>query len=177
MSAISAATFLGVSREQIAAAVSIFENAPHRMEFAGQIEGITFINDSKATNVDSVYYALDTFDSGITWIAGGKDKGNDYSKISSMVEEKVQALICLGADNTKLKSIFSSMLPIVVETQNVKEAARIGYEYSQKNDVVLFSPACASFDLFKNYEDRGNQFKQAVQELKMEVESKISDQL
>jgi len=110
MSAISAATFLGADQEQILNALSSFNNAPHRMEFAGQIEGITFINDSKATNVDSVYYALDAFETGITWIAGGRDKGNDYSRISSLVRKKVGALICLGADNTKLKTTFGNIL-------------------------------------------------------------------
>jgi UDP-N-acetylmuramoylalanine--D-glutamate ligase len=172
MAAISAATFLGIEGSDIEYALKTYVNVAHRMELAGNISGITFINDSKATNVDSVYYALDAFDKSITWIAGGVDKGNNYNQLKSLVEEKVTALICLGKDNAKLKEAFGGILNTILETEDIREAARLGYEYAHKNDVVLLSPACASFDLFRNYEDRGDQFKDAVNELKKEVEVK-----
>jgi UDP-N-acetylmuramoylalanine--D-glutamate ligase len=153
---------VGLSDEQIVAGLKSFENASHRLEPAGQINGVRFVNDSKATNVDSVFYALNSYDTPIIWIAGGQDKGNDYTQIESLVRQKVKALICLGKDNSKLLSFFTPIVPVVIETQEVEQAVRYAMSFGQPDDVVLLSPACASFDLFKNYEDRGNQFKAAV---------------
>ena len=174
MASISAALLLGAKHGEINSAMQSYRNAPHRMEFIGEVDGITFINDSKATNIDSVYYALEAYDSSITWIAGGVDKGNDYNKLKTLVTDKVKALICLGTDNQKLKKAFGGVLNTILETQDIKEAARMGYEYSQNNDVVLLSPACASFDLFRNYEDRGEQFRDAVIELAEELRAKTN---
>jgi len=171
MCAVSAALAVGADRDKIISGLSSYINAPHRMEVVESVNGIQFINDSKATNVESVFYALDAFHKPITWIAGGIDKGNDYSRLKPMVEEKVEHMVCLGVDNKKLIEAFGDILETIVETSDVREAARKAYEYSEKNDVVLFSPACASFDLFRNYEDRGDQFKRAVLELKNEVET------
>ena len=172
MAAVSVAKFLGAKQEEMEAALKTYKNISHRMEFAGEIEGVSFINDSKATNVDSVFYALDAYKASIIWIAGGIDKGNNYDQIRSLVLEKVKALICLGTDNSNLKDYFGGLLSNVLETKDIREAARLAFEYSERNDVVLLSPACASFDLFKNYEDRGDQFKQAVSELKIKMEAK-----
>jgi UDP-N-acetylmuramoylalanine--D-glutamate ligase len=170
MAAVSAARLAGVSVEAIRAALKTFKNAPHRLEPVGVINGVEFINDSKATNVDSVVYALGSYTQPLVWIAGGIDKGNDYNIIKAAVQKKVHTLICLGKDNQKLKDFFGGIVKSVKETQSVKELVRMGLESARKGDVVLLSPACASFDLFKNYEDRGNQFREAVQELKLEVE-------
>lgn len=172
MAAVSAACLAGVSVDAIRAALKTFKNAPHRLESVGTINGVEFVNDSKATNVDSVVYALGSYSQPLVWIAGGIDKGNDYNIIKADVQKKVHTLICLGKENQKLKDFFGSIVKSVKETQSVKELVRIGLESAKKGDVVLLSPACASFDLFKNYEDRGNQFREAVQELKSEVESK-----
>lgn len=162
MAATLAAMAVGLTKEQIRGGLMSFRNAAHRLEYVGTINGIKFINDSKATNVDSVYYALNSFDTPIILIAGGQDKGNDYTQIESLVRQKVKALICLGKDNSKLLSFFTPFVPIVVETQDVKEVVKLATELGNPNDVALLSPACASFDLFKNYEDRGNQFRTAV---------------
>jgi UDP-N-acetylmuramoylalanine--D-glutamate ligase len=170
MAAVSAAYFAGVPVSAIREALKTFKNAPHRLEPVGVIKGIEYINDSKATNVDSVVYALGSYDKPLVWIAGGVDKGNDYNLIKAEVQKKVKALICLGKDNEKLKKAFTGVVPIIEETQSVKELVRMALKVAQKGDVVLLSPACASFDLFRNYEDRGNQFREAVQELKKEVE-------
>ena len=172
MAAVSAACLAGVSVDAIRAALKTFKNAPHRLESVGTINGVEFVNDSKATNVDSVVYALGSYSQPLVWIAGGIDKGNDYNIIKADVQKKVHTLICLGKENQKLKDFFGSIVKSVKETQSVKELVRIGLESAKKGDVVLLSPACASFDLFKNYEDRGSQFREAVKELKIEVESK-----
>lgn len=164
MAAVTAAYTAGASLESIRAALKTFVNAPHRLEPVGTIGGVQFINDSKATNVDSVVYALGSFEAPLVWIAGGIDKGNDYDLIKETVKKKVRALICLGKDNDKLKKAFGDAVPVIRETQSVRELVRISLELAQKGDVVLLSPACASFDLFKNYEDRGDQFRRAVQE-------------
>ena len=169
MCASAAAIGAGVSEDSIREGLLSFQGIPHRMEVVEEINGITFINDSKATNVEAVFYALGTFSGPITWIAGGQDKGNDYSKILPLVEEKVNALICLGIDNAKLMDVFGKV-PNITETRDIKVAAKMALEYSKINDVVLLSPACASFDLFKSYEDRGDQFREAVAELKFENE-------
>jgi UDP-N-acetylmuramoylalanine--D-glutamate ligase len=172
MASVMASMFVGAGIHDIRTALGTYKNVPHRMEEVGIINGITFINDSKATNVDSVFYALGAYNSPITWIAGGIDKGNDYEKIRPLVSEKVKNLICLGEDNSKLLEAFGGMFKEIYETTDIKEAARMGYEYSEKNDVVLLSPACASFDLFSNYEDRGDQFRNAVTELMDDIKEK-----
>ena len=130
-----------------------------------KIQNIRFINDSKATNVNAVYFALESMSGPTVWIAGGVDKGNDYEMLYPLVREKVKAIICLGIENQKIINAFESITDLMVETQSMKEAVLIAKKIAQKNDNVLLSPACASFDLFQSYEDRGNQFKQAVREL------------
>lgn len=170
MSAVSAAVLAGVSVEKIKEGLKTFKNAPHRLEPVGVIKGVEFINDSKATNVDSVVYALGSYNQPLVWIAGGVDKGNDYNLIKDEVKKKVKTLICLGKDNDKLKKAFGGVVPQVMETQSVKELVKMALGAAQKGDIVLLSPACASFDLFKNYEDRGNQFREAVSQLKKEIE-------
>lgn len=162
MAAVTAVYQAGVKPDAIRSGLKTFVNAPHRLEPVGVIDGVTFINDSKATNVDSVVYALGSFDKPLVWIAGGIDKGNDYNLIKDAVKEKVRALICLGKDNDKLKKAFGDVVPVIRETQSVTELIKIALEVAKPGDVVLLSPACASFDLFKNYEDRGDQFRAAV---------------
>lgn len=146
------------------------------MEYVATINDVNFVNDSKATNVDAVKYALDSFTEPLVWIAGGIDKGNDYGLIMESVNAKVKALVCLGKDNSKLRDAFHEQIINLLETDNIKDAVRSALNYAEAHDVVLLSPACASFDLFKNYEDRGDQFKQAVLELKREFESKALKQ-
>ena len=163
MAAVTAVYQAGAALESIRAGLKTFVNAPHRLEPVGTIAGIEFINDSKATNVDSVVYALGSFDKPLIWVAGGIDKGNDYNLIKDAVKRKVRALICLGKDNDKLKKAFAEVVPVIRETQSVKELVRMALEVGKEGDVVLLSPACASFDLFKNYEDRGDQFRAVVQ--------------
>lgn len=139
-----------------------FTNVAHRLETVAMVHGIEFVNDSKATNVNSAWYALESINKQIIWIAGGQDKGNDYSELYELVKHKVKALICLGVDNSKLKKSFKGITPIIHETTDIWEAVNMAYKLGSTGDVVLLSPACASFDLFENYEDRGNQFKNAV---------------
>jgi UDP-N-acetylmuramoylalanine--D-glutamate ligase len=170
LSAVSAALLAGVSEQAIREGLKTFKNAPHRLESVAVINGVEFVNDSKATNVDSVVYGLGSYKGPLVWIAGGIDKGNDYKMIEDQVREKVRVLICLGKDNEKLKKAFAGVVPEIYETQSVKELAQLALKVSRQGDVVLLSPACASFDLFKNYEDRGTQFREAVLELKKEVE-------
>lgn len=170
MAAVSAAYLAGVKIDSIKAGLKTFKNAPHRLESVATIKGVEFVNDSKATNVDSVVYALGSYNQPLIWIAGGIDKGNDYNIIKAEVTQKVKTLICLGKDNDKLKKFFGGVVPEIKETQTVKELVRLALDSARQGDVVLLSPACASFDLFKNYEDRGNQFREAVLELKREVE-------
>lgn len=172
MAAVSAVFLAGARLETIKEGLKSFKNAPHRLELVGTINGVDFINDSKATNVDSVVYALGSYDRPLVWIAGGIDKGNDYNIIKEDVRKKVRALICLGRDNEKLKKSFGDVLGTIKETQSVRELVRMALMEAQTGDVVLLSPACASFDLFKNYEDRGDQFRAAVVDLKKEFESK-----
>jgi UDP-N-acetylmuramoylalanine--D-glutamate ligase len=143
---------VGIAPEQIRAGLLSFQNAPHRLEPVATINGVNYINDSKATNVDSVYYALGSFSSPIILIAGGVDKGNDYSQIDELVRQKVKGLIALGTDTGKLTGHFAETVPAMYATQNLQDA-------------IQLSPACASFDLFRNYEDRGNQFREAVAQL------------
>jgi UDP-N-acetylmuramoylalanine--D-glutamate ligase len=165
MAAVSAVYLAGVPLLTIRAGLKTFVNAPHRLESVGVIQGVEFVNDSKATNVDSVVYALGSYDKPLVWIAGGIDKGNDYNLIKDAVKKKVRALICLGKDNEKLKQAFGAVVPVIKETQSVKELVKMSLDLAKEGDVVLLSPACASFDLFRNYEDRGDQFRAAVQEL------------
>jgi UDP-N-acetylmuramoylalanine--D-glutamate ligase len=165
MAAVSAARLAGVAPDNIRKALLTFRNAPHRLEPVGTINGVTFINDSKATNVDSVAYALNSYPGPLIWIAGGIDKGNDYGQIMDEVRKKVKVLICLGKDNEKLRRAFRDVVAIIRETQEVRELVRMALQVAESGDVVLLSPACASFDLFRNYEDRGDQFRQAVREL------------
>jgi UDP-N-acetylmuramoylalanine--D-glutamate ligase len=166
MCAVTAARIAGVPEDSIRKGLKTFVNAPHRLESVATIDGVEFVNDSKATNVDSVVYALGSYNQPLIWIAGGIDKGNDYSIIRSVVQQKVKTLICLGTDNSKLKNAFQSVVPKIYETRDIKHLVELALNEAAAGDVVLLSPACASFDLFKNYEDRGNQFRTAVQEFK-----------
>jgi UDP-N-acetylmuramoylalanine--D-glutamate ligase len=176
MAAVSAAFLAGAKLKSIREGLKTFKNAPHRLELIASINGVDFVNDSKATNVDSVVYGLGSYNQPLIWIAGGIDKGNDYNMIKDQVQEKVKVLICLGKDNEKLKKFFDGIVPVIQETQSVSELVRIGLREAKKGDVVLLSPACASFDLFKNYEDRGDQFRRAVLDLKNEIEGvKVSE--
>jgi UDP-N-acetylmuramoylalanine--D-glutamate ligase len=173
MAAVSAVYLAGVSVDAIREGLKSFKNAPHRLESIAMIKGVEFVNDSKATNVDSVVYALGSYEKPLIWIAGGVDKGNDYNIIKEDVRKKARALVCLGKENDKLKKAFADVVPVIEETQSVKDLVRIALRLAKAGDVVLLSPACASFDLFKNYEDRGNQFREATLELKEEVEKSV----
>ena len=155
----------GIRNEKIKAAISSFEGLEHRMEMVAAIRGVQFINDSKATNVNSTWYALESMKTPVVLILGGVDKGNDYSLLSEMVKEKVKAIVCLGIDNTKIHIAFKDDVATIIDTTTMEEAVATAYRLSVKGDVVLLSPACASFDLFKSYEDRGKQFKHTVNEL------------
>jgi len=172
MVAIQIALEVGVNFGQIIKGLSTFKNAPHRLEQVAEIESVRFINDSKATNVDAVFYALDAMQSDVVLIAGGVNKGNDYSQIKSLVRDKVRALICLGTDNKHLLDAFSDYVELLREVDSAEEAVKEAFKLSTIGGVVLLSPACASFDLFESYEDRGDQFKEAVFELKKLEESK-----
>ncbi len=165
MAACVAASLLDIRKEKIREAVQNFRNLEHRMEHVATVRGVEFINDSKATNVNSTWYALESMDKPVVLVLGGVDKGNDYSLIADLVKEKVKAIICLGADNRKIHEAFGNMISPIVNTGSALEAVHAAFHFAEKGDVVLLSPACASFDLFTNYEDRGNQFKQAVREL------------
>jgi UDP-N-acetylmuramoylalanine--D-glutamate ligase len=166
MAAMLAARAVDIKNDKIRESLISFQNVEHRLEkIPFTVKGVEFINDSKATNVNSVWYALDSMKSNVIWIAGGTDKGNDYSELYALAKEKVKALVCLGVDNEKLKQSFGDKVPTVVETRSMKDAVRKSFELASPGDVVLLSPACASFDLFKNYEDRGMKFKQEVRNL------------
>ena len=174
MQAVSAALLAGVEISSIKNALKTFVNAPHRLESVAIINGVEYVNDSKATNVDSVVYALGSFSQRLIWIAGGIDKGNEYGLVEDQVKEKVRVLICLGRDNQKLVKTFTGLVEEVVETQSINEVIEIAFQLAKPGEVVLLSPACASFDLFKNYEDRGDQFRQAVLNLRNRALEKIS---
>ena len=154
-----------IRKETIKQCLSDFQNVEHRLEFVAKISGISFINDSKATNVNSTWYALESMTTDVVLILGGVDKGNDYNMLRDLVRQKVKAIVCLGKDNRKIHDAFDDDVEIIVNTFSAQEAAQVAYHLAKKGDTVLLSPACASFDLFKNYEDRGRQFKQAVKEL------------
>jgi UDP-N-acetylmuramoylalanine--D-glutamate ligase len=165
MAATLAAQLLKVRKDFIKESLENFEGAEHRLEFVAKINGVEYINDSKATNVNSVFYAMECMDKTTIWIVGGVDKGNDYTDLLPLVREKVKVIVCLGIDNEKIKNTFGSVVDIIVETAGAEEAVKVAQKLSEKGEVVLLSPACASFDLFENYEDRGRQFKNAVKNL------------
>ena len=160
-----ASRILEIRKEVVRESFSDFENIEHRLEFVNSVHGIDFINDSKATNVNSTWYALESLQSPIIWIAGGVDKGNDYSMLTELVQNRVKALVCLGTDNKKLIKAFKEIVPVIVEAASADEAVQTAYRLGKKGDTVLLSPCCASFDLFENYEDRGRQFKASVRSL------------
>ncbi|MBX2902265.1 MAG: UDP-N-acetylmuramoyl-L-alanine--D-glutamate ligase [Chitinophagales bacterium] len=156
------ANIYGLRKDEIRKSLSDFKSLEHRLETVTKVRGVEFINDSKATNVNSTWYALETMSKPIIWIAGGVDKGNDYSVLTPLVQKKVKALVCLGEDNTKLHSAFGKAVDVIVNTNNIHDAVRMAYQLGAPGDVVLLSPACASFDLFQNFEDRGMKFKEEV---------------
>ena len=156
---------IGIRKEKIREAVQSFESLEHRMEYVSTVRGVEFINDSKATNVNSTWYALESMQKPVILILGGIDKGNDYSLMRDLVKEKVKAIVCMGLDNRKIHEAFQHDVAVIVNTGSAREAVKSSFQLAAKGDVVLLSPACASFDLFKNYEDRGNQFKEAVRDL------------
>jgi len=160
-----AARILEIRKESIRESLADFINVEHRMEFVAKVHGIEFINDSKATNINSTWFALESMDKPTIWIVGGVDKGNDYSELVDLVKDKVKAIICLGKENQKIIDTFGDVVETIVEASSAMEAVAYGYKLAQKDETVLLSPACASFDLFQNYEDRGNQFKNAVRAL------------
>ena len=168
MAASLAALLCDVSLSDLVEALGSFKNAAHRLEYLGTIDGVEFVNDSKATNVDAVFYALESYEQPIVWIAGGVDKGNNYQSIMQVVSGKVKALICLGLDNSPLLNAFQEVVPECREADNMQYAIEQAIEAASPGDVVLLSPACASFDLFKNYQERGNQFRQVVASKKKE---------
>ncbi len=163
--AITAALLAGATADQIREGLKTFKNTSHRLEPVVEINGVRFINDSKATNVDAVFYALGSYDAPIIWIAGGTDKGNDYKQIEELARKNVKALVCMGKDNSKIYKFFKDKVPQIADTNDVKTAVQRAFEFAKAGDVVLLSPACASFDLFKNYEDRGEKFKAACKAL------------
>ncbi len=165
MAAGIAAATIGIRKEKIRDAVKNFHSLEHRMEFVAMVRGVEFINDSKATNVNSTWYALESMNKPTVLILGGVDKGNDYTLIAELVKEKVKAIVCMGTDNSKIIAAFKDIVPTIIETDSAKKAVNAAFRAAGKDEVVLLSPACASFDLFKNYEDRGTQFKEAVKEL------------
>lgn len=170
--ALMACTALKVDPEKLVEAFYSFKNAPHRMEQVGVVAEVVFINDSKATNVDSVWYALDSIkNKRIIWIAGGIDKGNDYEILEPLVTECVKTLVCMGKDNEKLENFFRNKIENIHSTESIDAAVREAFKAASPGDIVLLSPACASFDLFKNYEDRGDKFRKEVEKLKESVES------
>lgn len=165
MAAAIAGKILNIRKEIIRESLSDFQGVEHRLETVITVHGINFINDSKATNVNSTWYALECMTSRVVWIAGGIDKGNDYSELYKLAGEKVKAIVCLGSDNSKIMESFKDLIPTIVETKSMPEAVKSAYYLASTGDTVLLSPACASFDLFENYEDRGWQFKEAVRNL------------
>ena len=159
------ASLIDVRKESIRESLSNFNNLEHRLEFVARVNGVEYINDSKATNVNSAWYALESMDKPVIWIAGGVDKGNDYTDLVPLVKNKVKMIICLGLDNIKIHKAFQNSVDMIINTQSAKEAVYVASKMSESGDAVLLSPACASFDLFENYEERGRLFKQAVKNL------------
>ncbi len=165
MAAAIAARVVDIRKDVIRESLSDFQNIEHRLEVVATIHGVEFINDSKATNINSTWYALESMTTPTIWIVGGIDKGNDYNVLKDLVKQKVRAIVCLGKDNRKIISSFTGLVPTIIETSSAAEAVAKASKLSNQGDTVLLSPACASFDLFENYEDRGNQFKAAVRAL------------
>ena len=165
MAATSVAKLMQIRKSTIRESLSNFQGVEHRLEKVLKIQNVQYINDSKATNVNATFFALDSMNTPTVWIVGGVDKGNDYNELMSLVREKVKAIICLGVDNKKIIDVFGNVVDMMIEVDNMNDAVRMAQRLSEKGDTVLLSPACASFDLFENYEDRGNQFKQAVKNL------------
>lgn len=165
MAASTVAKLLGIRKETIRQSLEHFHGVEHRLERVLKINNVMYINDSKATNVNATFYALDSMQAPTVWIVGGVDKGNDYEELLPLVNEKVKAIICLGVDNEKIKKVFGNVVEMIVETVGMEEAVKVAYKLAERDDTVLLSPACASFDLFTNYEDRGRQFKDAVRQL------------
>ncbi len=165
MAASMAASIVDIRKDIIRESLEDFVNVEHRLEFVATVNGIEFINDSKATNINSAWYALESMQKPTVWIVGGQDKGNNYEELSDLVKEKVKAIVCLGLDNKKIIKAFKNSVEMIMEASSATEAVAMAYKLASKDDVVLLSPACASFDMFKNYEDRGVQFKSAVRGL------------
>ena len=165
MAATSVAKLMQIRKATIRESLSNFQGVEHRLEKVLKIQNVQYINDSKATNVNATFFALDSMNTPTVWIVGGVDKGNDYNELMSLVREKVKAIICLGVDNKKIIDVFGNVVDMMIEVDNMNDAVRMAQRLSEKGDSVLLSPACASFDLFENYEDRGKQFKQAVKNL------------
>lgn len=165
MAAGIAGSILGIRNEVIRESLSDFKGVEHRLEKLKSISGVDFINDSKATNINSTWYALESMDDRTIWIVGGVDKGNDYSELMDLVKEKVEAIVCLGVDNTKIHQAFEGVINTIVNTESMKDAVKVAFDLANDDATVLLSPACASFDLFKSYEDRGKQFKEEVGKL------------
>ena len=165
MAASMAATLLQARKETIAESLLDFEGVEHRLENVQRVNGVQYINDSKATNINAVFYALECMDAPTVWIVGGVDKGNDYTDLLPLVREKVKAIVCLGLDNQKIIATFGNVVDVLVETAGAEEAVKVANKIAAKGDVVLLSPACASFDLFESYEDRGRKFKEAIKNL------------
>jgi len=165
MAAGIAGSILGIRNEVIRESLSDFKGVEHRLEKLAHIRGVDFINDSKATNINSTWYALESMDDETVWIVGGVDKGNDYSELMDLVKEKVKAIVCLGVDNSKIHEAFDGVINTIVDTDSMQDAVKIAVELANEEATVLLSPACASFDLFKSYEDRGEQFKDEVKKL------------
>ncbi|WP_313374795.1 UDP-N-acetylmuramoyl-L-alanine--D-glutamate ligase [Chishuiella sp.] len=165
LAAAVAAKIINISNKSLKESLSDFKSVEHRLEPVLTIRGIDFINDSKATNVNATYFALESMKKPVIWIVGGKDKGNDYNEVLPFVKQKVKAIVCLGADNSKLIDFFSPYIDTIIDTNSIENCVSKSYQLAEKGDVILLSPACASFDLFKSYEDRGAQFKEAVKKL------------
>jgi len=165
MAATAVAKLMKIRNTTIRESLSNFQGVEHRLEKVLKIQNVQYINDSKATNVNATFFALDSMNTPTVWIVGGVDKGNDYNELMSLVREKVKAIICLGVDNRKIIDVFGNVVDMMIEVNNMEDAVKMAQRLSEKGDTVLLSPACASFDLFENYEDRGNQFKQAVKHL------------
>jgi UDP-N-acetylmuramoylalanine--D-glutamate ligase len=165
MASAVASRILDIRSMSIRESLTDFVNIEHRLEFVAKVHGIEFINDSKATNINSTWFALESMEKPTVWIVGGVDKGNDYTELLDLVKDKVKAIICLGLDNSKIIEAFTGVVDTIVEAKTSMEAVAYGYRLAKKDETVLLSPACASFDLFENYEERGDMFKEAVRRL------------
>jgi len=165
MAAALVANLVGIRKESIRNSIQNFHGVPHRLEKVLKIHHVQYINDSKATNVNATFFALDSMATPVVWIVGGVDKGNDYRELMPLVREKVKAIVCLGLDNSPIKEAFGNVVDLLVETYAMSEAVKVAYKIAERGDTVLLSPACASFDLFQNYEDRGDQFKESIKNL------------